>query len=398
MRLDELADLNMGQSPAGESLNETNGIEFHQGKVFFGELSLGISPIKTSAPTKLAKPGDILICVRAPVGVVNITDREVCIGRGLAALTPKAGVPTRFLLHLLRYHQTDIEQIATGSTFASITTEQLRSVEFPVPNEDARLRIAGILGSIDEKIELNRRKIAELEALAKTIYNYWFVQFDFPDTNGRPYKSSGGKMVWNEQLKREVPEGWEIGNIFMVSDLKVGGTPSKKQTNYWNGDIPFWGPTDYTDNIFQFHTEERISHAGLEHCSSDYLTENTVIITARGSIGKVALTGKMMAMNQSCFAFDAHAHSYGFIYYLAKQMVEHLKTTSTGSVFNAFVTADMKNVILPLGIPPIRQRYTEVTTPVFESIKKCVMKNDELIAIRDALLPLLMNGQVEVAR
>lgn len=152
MRLDELADLNMGQSPVGESLNESNGIEFHQGKVFFGELSLGVSPIKTSAPTKLAKPGDILICVRAPVGVVNIIDREVCIGRGLAALTPKTGVPARFLLHLLRYHQTDIEQIATGSTFASITTEQLRSVEFPVPNEDARLRIAGIIGNATHQL------------------------------------------------------------------------------------------------------------------------------------------------------------------------------------------------------------------------------------------------------
>ena len=149
MRLDELADLNMGQSPVGESLNETKGMEFHQGKVFCGELSLGVSPIKTNAPTKLAKPGDILICVRAPVGVVNITDREVCIGRGLAALTPKPGVPARFLLHLLRFHQTDVEQIATGSTFASITTEQLRSVQFPVPNEAKRLRIAGILQTLE---------------------------------------------------------------------------------------------------------------------------------------------------------------------------------------------------------------------------------------------------------
>ena len=104
-----------------------------------------------------------------------------------------------------------------------------------------------------------------------------------------------------------------------------------------------------------------------------------VIITARGSIGKVALTGKKMAMNQSCFAFEAHSHCFGFIYYLAKQMVEHLKRTSTGSVFNAFVTADMKNVILPLGMPSLRQRYTEISTPVFEAIKKCVMKNDELI-------------------
>ena len=146
MRLDEIAFLNMGQSPCGESLNETDGIEFHQGKIYFGDLELERSPIKTKVPTKKAKPGDILICVRAPVGVVNITDREVCIGRGLAALTPKPDVPSRFLLHLLRHHQQTVEQIATGSTFASITTDQLRTIDFPVPDKASRLRIAGIHG------------------------------------------------------------------------------------------------------------------------------------------------------------------------------------------------------------------------------------------------------------
>lgn len=145
MRLDELADLNMGQSPSGESLNETDGVEFHQGKLCFGDLELQRSPVKTNAPTKITKQGDILICVRAPVGVVNITDREVCIGRGLAALTPKPSVPARFLLHLLRHNQSTIEQIATGSTFSSITTSQLRAIEFTVPDEMSRLRIAGII-------------------------------------------------------------------------------------------------------------------------------------------------------------------------------------------------------------------------------------------------------------
>lgn len=145
MRLDELADLNMGQSPTGDSLNEQDGVEFHQGKVYFGDLELGCSPIKTNTPTKMAQLGDVLICVRAPVGVVNITDRKVCIGRGLAALTPKPDVPARFLLHLLRYHQKTIEQIATGSTFASITTDQLRAIEVPVPDKEARLRIAGVI-------------------------------------------------------------------------------------------------------------------------------------------------------------------------------------------------------------------------------------------------------------
>lgn len=145
MRLDELADLNMGQSPDGESLNETDGVEFHQGKLCFGDLELQHSHVKTNAPTKVAKPGDVLICVRAPVGVVNMTDREVCIGRGLAALTPKSGVPARFLLHLLRHNQGNIEQIATGSTFSSITTSQLRAIEFTVPDKVSRLRIAGII-------------------------------------------------------------------------------------------------------------------------------------------------------------------------------------------------------------------------------------------------------------
>ena len=145
MRLDELSDVNMGQSPAGDSLNDSTGVEFHQGKIYFGDLVLGRSPTKTNATTKMAKPGDVLMCVRAPVGVVNLTDREVCIGRGLAALTPKAGVPKRFLLHLLHHHHAAVEQMATGSTFASITTEQLKSLEIPVPNRQSWLRIAGVM-------------------------------------------------------------------------------------------------------------------------------------------------------------------------------------------------------------------------------------------------------------
>lgn len=259
------------------------------------------------------------------------------------------------------------------------------------------LRIAGVLGSIDEKIELNRKKIAELEALAKTIYDYWFVQFDFPDANGKPYKSSGGKMVWNEQLKREVPEGWEVGPILNISELKVGGTPSKKEVSYWNGNIPFWGPTDFKSGIFQFHTAETITNMGFEHCSSDMLNEDATIITARGSIGKVAMAGRSMAMNQSCFAFEAYNNCSPFVYHLARQLVAHLKNTSTGSVFNAFVASDLKNVFLLLGDSHVRRAYSELVQPMFDGIKAAVKTIDDLTGLRDSLLPLLMNGQVEMA-
>ena len=260
-----------------------------------------------------------------------------------------------------------------------------------------QLRIAGVLGSIDEKIELNRKKIAELEALAKVIYDYWFVQFDFPDANGKPYKSSGGKMVWNEQLKREVPEGWEVGPILNISELKVGGTPSKKEVSYWNGNIPFWGPTDFKSGIFQFHTAETITNMGFEHCSSDMLNEDATIITARGSIGKVAMAGRSMAMNQSCFAFEAYNNCSPFVYHLTRQLVAHLKNTSTGSVFNAFVASDLKNVFLLLGDSHVRRAYSELVQPMFDGIKAAVKTIDDLTGLRDSLLPLLMNGQVEMA-
>jgi len=244
---------------------------------------------------------------------------------------------------------------------------------------------------------LNRKKIAELEALAKTIYDYWFVQFDFPDKNGKPYKSSGGKMVWNEQLKREIPEGWEVGSILDVSELKVGGTPSKREPSYWNGKIPFWGPTDFSDGIFQFRTAAKITDAGFEHCSSDLLNENATIITARGSIGKVVMAGHHMAMNQSCFAFEAYNNTAPFIYQLARQLVAHLKNTSTGSVFNAFVASDLKTVSLLLGDSYFRNAYSGLVQPMFDDIKTLVKAIDELTTQRDTLLPLLMNGQVEVA-
>ena len=256
--------------------------------------------------------------------------------------------------------------------------------------------IAGILGSLDEKIEVNRRKIAELEALARTIYDYWFVQFDFPDANGRPYKSSGGAMEWKEELKFAVPAGWEVGTIFEVSDLLVGGTPSKKNPDYWGGSIPFWGPTDYKEGIFQFTTAETITPLGYEHCSSDLLPENATIITARGSIGKVAMVGVPMAMNQSCFAFSAHDNNYSFVYYLSKQLVDQLKVRSSGSVFDSFISSDLKNVILPIGTQETRNEFSKMANPIFTAIKNCSVAINELVSLRDSLLPLLMDGQVEV--
>ena len=145
----------------------------------------------------------------------------------------------------------------------------LKSIPIPEIDLPTQLRIAGILGSIDEKIELNRKKIAELEALAKTIYDYWFVQFDFPDKNGKPYRSSGGKMAWNEQLKQEIPAGWEVGTIGDLGEIVSGGTPSTNNPTFWTDNGIAWiTPKDLsnTANKYIYHGEHDITNEGL--CNS----------------------------------------------------------------------------------------------------------------------------------
>ena len=236
-----------------------------------------------------------------------------------------------------------------------------------------------------------------LEALAKQLYDYWFVQFDFPDENGMPYKSNGGKMVWNEKLKREIPEGWYGESICLIADILSGGTPSKKETTFWEGGIiPFFGPTDYNGNIFQISTAESITETGLSHCASSLFDENTVIITARGSIGKLIIVGIPMAMNQSCYALKSKKDEYEYLYFLTCQLIECLKAKGSGSVFKSIITSDIENSKLCIGSESIVSEFCKKIKPVMAKIKENTIEIKALTRQRDELLPLLMNGQVSV--
>lgn len=236
-----------------------------------------------------------------------------------------------------------------------------------------------------------------LEAMAKQLYDYWFVQFDFPDENGKTYKSSGGKMVWNEKLKREIPEGWFGENICRIAEILSGGTPSKKESAYWdNGTIPFFGPTDYSGNIFQIFTEEQITEDGLAHCASSLFEEGIIIITARGSIGKLVVVGTPMAMNQSCYALQSKKGEFEYLYFLTRQLIESLKAKGSGSVFKSIITSDIENSWLCVGSDDVVSLFCEKVKPIFRSIKENTLEIATLTKQRDTLLPLLMNGQATV--
>ena len=273
--------------------------------------------------------------------------------------------------------------------------------EMPVPAiEDSEVQVntRKILESIDKKIELNNRINAELKAMAKTLYDYWFTQFDFPDADGKPYKTTGGKMVYNETLKREIPEGWGAGNILNVADLVGGGTPKKNVAEFWNGEIPFFTPSDSKGEIYCVKTESNITEQGLQCSSTKLLEKNTVLITARGSVGRLMLCGFPMAMNQSCYALKAkHGVSYSYLFFLTKELIRHLHVKASGSVFNSIVSNDIEftNLALPSD-DLILKRFRAKCEPMFKKIETGINENEKLIELRDWLLPMLMNGQVTV--
>lgn len=280
----------------------------------------------------------------------------------------------------------------------NLNTAILSDVPLRVPDKATQQKVAAVLSALDAKIDCNNRINAELEAMAKTLYDYWFVQFDFPDKNGKPYKSSGGKMVYNPTLKREIPAGWKDSNILAVADLLGGGTPTKKKPEYWNGSIPFFTPTDADGTIFKFSTADSITEEGLKKSSTKLFAKNTVFITARGSVGKLVLTGTDMAMNQSCYALRAKPGiSHAYLFFLAKELIHHLEVKSSGSVFDSIVSNDIEFTRLAIPDFAVVEKYAAVVVPAFKRIATNTKENQHLTQLRDWLLPMLMNGQVTVA-
>ena len=266
-----------------------------------------------------------------------------------------------------------------------------------IPSLDIQKRIGRILTDIDNKITINRQINDNLEAMAKQLYDYWFVQFDFPNEEGKPYKSSGGAMVWNEKLKREIPEGWYAENICKIANILSGGTPSKAVDEYWNnGTIPFFGPTDCNGSVFQIKTADHITQKGLEHCASSLFEEGIVIITARGSIGKLVIVGTPMAMNQSCYALQSKEGEYEYLYFLTTQLIDCLKAKGSGSVFKSIIASDIEHSTLCIATENVVSDFCKKVKPLFEKLKANTIEIAELTKQRDELLPLLMNGQASV--
>ena len=413
-KLGELLDVKRGASLAGEYYATTgNYIRLTCGNFDYQNNSFKLNTSKDNlfctGPVRkefIMKKGDIITpLTEQAIGLLGSTaiipeDDKYIQSQDVAKIICYEDILYPMYAYYLISSEIVKKQLSAAAQQTKIrhtSPDKIKDCVVWIPDLKEQKHIASILSDLDKKIALNRAINQNLEALAKQLYDYWFVQFDFPNEEGKPYKSSDGAMVWSEKLKREIPEGWFASNVCKIADILSGGTPSKVISEYWDdGNIPFFGPTDCNGNVFQIETADHITPEGLEHCASSLFEEGIIIITARGSIGKLVVVATPMAMNQSCYALRSKTGEYEYLYFLTIQLIECLKAKGSGSVFKSIITSDIENSLLCIAPTDIIKRFCKSVHPLFQKIKENTIEISNLTKQRDELLPLLMNGQVSL--
>ena len=280
---------------------------------------------------------------------------------------------------------------------SSINISDIKDIIIQIPSLKDQKNIVTVLSNIDCKIALNRQINDNLEAMARQLYDYWFVQFDFPNEKDKPYKSSGGKMVWNEKLKREIPQ-WvdakKIGDI--ENNIITGKTPSCADEDNFGGDIPFVTIDDIRDNLFVFEAQRTLSIKGADSQEKKYLPIGSLSVSCIGTIGIMGFVARLAQTNQqiNSIVFE-HDYNKEFLYFSLRLYFENAKA-KTGNVFANMSKEEFASIIVTY--PPMQtlQAFHNKVAPIFDSIKNNIEEINTLTRQRDELLPLLMNGQASV--
>ncbi len=352
-----------------------------------------------SCSTQIIPANNILMSSRAPIGLFAINKVDCCTNQGFKNIVlDKSITDVDFMYYFLKYHVKEIEALGTGTTFKEVSKKSFESYEIEIPNLNIQKRIASILSALDQKIYLNRSINRDLEALAKQIYDYWFVQFDFPDENGKPYKSSGGKMVWNDDLKREIPEGWHVSKVEEIAQTYSGGTPNSTNEDYYkDGTIP-WINSGELNNPIITTTTNHITPLGLDNSSAKLYPTNTILVALYGATaGKVSFLALSACSNQAvCGVIPQRGSLTLYLYHVLTSMYERFVTLSTGSARDNISQATIKSTQIIIPTDMLLIQFANIANVIMREMVNNQKEGEELIKQRNELLPLLMNGQVTV--
>lgn len=288
----------------------------------------------------------------------------------------------------------------------SLNQAIIERIPLRIPPLHQQRAIAQVLGTLDDKIEVNRRMSETLEEMARALFESWFVRFDpvRAKMEGRdPGLPSDLADLFPDRLVEselgEIPEGWQVEPFSEIVDVIGGGTPRTSVPEYWGGDIPWFsvGDAPPPSEVWVIDTEKKITPRAIEESSARILPVGTTIISARGTVGRIALVGVPMAMNQSCYGLRGKLGTAGyFTYYATRSLVSTLQQRTHGSVFDT-ITRDTLASVTSI-VPPLHlvDAFEALVGPIFGRILTNLRESRTLAALRDTLLPKLISGELRV--
>ena len=396
--LGDLAEIIMGQSPAGSTVNKMNGVPLLNGPTEFG--SHHPRPLQyTSDPRKLAQPGDLLFCVRgATAGRMNWADQEYAIGRGIAAIRHRSSRDLQpFLEAAIKSGLPTLLAGTTGSVFRNVSASQLKGLRVPHFRLNRQRAIAHVLGTLDDKIELNRRMNATLEQMARALFRSWFIDFDpvrakmeGRDT-GLPQdiaKLFPDRLVDSEL--GEIPEGWEVKSLKNCMSLTMGQSPPGSTYNDRGEGLPFFqGRSDFG---FRYPEKRRF-------CSAPKRIANPedTLVSVRAPVGDINMAWETCCIGRGVAALKHRSGSTSFTYHSTWSMQQELrKYEQTGTVFGAINKGQLGALKVIEPDPKVVDAFDSLTRYQDAQVKSNVSESRTLAALRDALLPKLISGDIRV--
>lgn len=373
-KLKDIVIVTMGQSPKSEFYNsEGNGTPFLQGNRTFGSKYPSFDTFTTKC-TKIAKEQDVIMSVRAPVGDLNMILNEVCLGRGVCSLRMNNG-NQEFLYYLMKYNTQNLINREIGTVFGSINKRDIEEFEVSIPCNSIQNKISKILSSLDEKIEINRKINENLEKQAKEIFKRWFIDYEFPNEEGQPYKSSGGEMIESELGL--IPKGWEVKKLESIINISNGRRPKNKiKLKNRQYCIPIIGSsciTGYTD---------------------EFLYDEHVLV-----IGRVGTHGIVQRFKEKIWVSDNAMVIKSNYYEYTNQILNNIcyENLNVGSTQPLITQSDIKKHLIKVPINRLINSFEKIVSSLYEKYYFNECEIQKLSSLRDTLLPKLMTGEIDVS-
>lgn len=334
--------------------------------VYKTEKSITSLGLKNSSTTLLQK-GDMIISARGTVGEIASIPFPMAFNQSCYGLRAQKNIVTEDYLYYLVKQSVDILKKNThGSVFDTITRTTFEGIEVEIPTLETQKKIAAILSALDEKIAINRAINDNLQQQAAALFSSL-------------YDRSNAEVRFTDLIQ-----------------ILGGGTPKTGENTYWNGNIAFFTPKD-VGTPYTLITEKTISKEGLSHCNSRLYPVNTVFVTARGTVGKVGMSGVPMAMNQSCYALVGKETHQLLVYFYTLKAVDRLKHKASGAVFDAITTRDFESEQIMKLSDGDATAFLRVAEPMFQEVLNNNIEILRLSTLRESLLPKLMSGEIDVS-